>query len=575
MVRRQILLDCYAAVDIPETEGTDILHFKFATSAAHVTGKKLASSETATWLNEHFQSSWGDVKTVMDKFFIGGVNHIFYHGVAYSPQNEPWPGYLFYAAVHFQPTNPMWKDFNALNTYAARVQSFLQQGVSDNDVLVYFPFSDRISDPEKEMLHHFDGMRGFEKTDFKKASDYLLENGYSFDFISDKQLLDIKNNGNKITIGGGNYHTILIPNCTYMPLTTLEKLKQLASNGAKIIFYKNLPKDVPGFTDLNKKQTDFKQLITQLNFNSASNNSIKEAKIGNGSFLMGNELPDILNFAKARKESMLSTGLQFNRRKTEDGYCYFISNSGKNNIDGWVNINCKSISAALFEPMFGKSGVAKTKAGENETTDIYLQLKPGESCIVKTLNAKLTGTNFPYIKIAGEAQAVEGNWTIKFVDGGPILPDSTVTKKLGSWTDLPVGGVNEFSGSASYKINISKPKTNANMYLLDLGKVAETAEVLMDGQKIGTVIGPNFQLQIPASAFKADNLLEIIVSNDMANRIADMDKKGIVWKKFYNTNFPARKAENRDANGLFTAAKWEPKPSGLLGPVTLTPINPL
>ena len=51
------ILDLYAAVDIPETEGTDLTRFKFATSSAHVMGKPLASAEAATWLNEHFLSS--------------------------------------------------------------------------------------------------------------------------------------------------------------------------------------------------------------------------------------------------------------------------------------------------------------------------------------------------------------------------------------------------------------------------------------------------------------------------------------------------------------------------------------
>ena len=44
----------------------------------------------------------------------------------------------------------------------------------------------------------------------------------------------------------------------------------------------------------------------------------------------------------------------------------------------------------------------------------------------------------------------------------------------------------------------------------------------------------------------------------MANRISDMDKKGIFWKKFYNVNFPSRKAENRK-NGLFDASHWTPQ----------------
>jgi hypothetical protein len=63
------------------------------------------------------------------------------------------------------------------------------------------------------------------------------------------------------------------------------------------------------------------------------------------------------------------------------------------------------------------------------------------------------------------------------------------------------------------------------------------------------------------------------VSNLMANRIADMDRRGVVWKKFYNVNFPANRAENRNADGLFDASKWVPLDSGLLGPVTLTPVR--
>src|ERR671921_480042 len=35
------ILDLYAVTDIPEIEGEDLLRIKFASSAAHVTGKKL------------------------------------------------------------------------------------------------------------------------------------------------------------------------------------------------------------------------------------------------------------------------------------------------------------------------------------------------------------------------------------------------------------------------------------------------------------------------------------------------------------------------------------------------------
>ena len=58
----------------------------------------------------------------------------------------------------------------------------------------------------------------------------------------------------------------------------------------------------------------------------------------------------------------------------------------------------------------------------------------------------------------------------------------------------------------------------------------------------------------------------------MANRIIYMDKNNIPWKKFYNTNMPARRRENAK-NGIFDASGWEPLPSGLAGPVTITPVT--
>jgi hypothetical protein len=87
------------------------------------------------------------------------------------------------------------------------------------------------------------------------------------------------------------------------------------------------------------------------------------------------------------------------------------------------------------------------------------------------------------------------------------------------------------------------------------------------------LIGPTYQLPIDDRLLAAQNTLEIFVSNLMANRIADMDKRNVPWKKFYNVNFPARKNEN-SVNNLFDASNWIPRASGLTGPVTLERTSP-
>ena len=71
------ILDLYAVSDVPEIEGRDLVSIKAAPSVAHTEGKKLSSSESATWLNEHFQSNLGDVRKRLI-FSFGGCESLFF-----------------------------------------------------------------------------------------------------------------------------------------------------------------------------------------------------------------------------------------------------------------------------------------------------------------------------------------------------------------------------------------------------------------------------------------------------------------------------------------------------------------
>ncbi len=188
------LIDLYAAADIPETEifkdpDVSILPMlKFSSSAAHVTGKNLASSESFTWLGEHFQTSLADAKPAADLLFLSGVNHIFFHGTPYSPKDVAWPGWLFYASVNFGPNGGLWHDLPAFTGYLARCQSILQSGRADNDLLLYFPVYDYYSNPKGlAVMFTTPGiwMRG---TSFYDVAMHLMERGYSYDAVSDRIL---------------------------------------------------------------------------------------------------------------------------------------------------------------------------------------------------------------------------------------------------------------------------------------------------------------------------------------------------------------------------------------------------
>jgi hypothetical protein len=108
--------------------------------------------------------------------------------------------------------------------------------------------------------------------------------------------------------------------------------------------------------------------------------------------------------------------------------------------------------------------------------------------------------------------------------------------------------------------------------MLNLGIVKESATVILNGENIASLIGPDFSLILGKKQLKRSNTLEIKVSNLMANRISYMDRNNIEWKKFYNINMAARMRQNTK-NGLFDASSWAPFASGLIGPVSLTPLR--
>jgi len=562
------ILDLYGAADIPETEGEDIVKIKTASSAAHVTGKKLASSESATWLKDHFEASLADVKQAIDRFLLAGINHVFYHGTTFSPQDAPWPGWMFYAAVHFGPTNTFWNDFGTLNTYITRSQSFLQRGKPDNDILLYYPISDEYAVRGRSLLLHFDGAA--KGSSVRAAAENLFEKGYAFDYISDRQILKLESKQGQILTGEINYQTILLPPVKLIPVETFEKIIALAKGGATILM-EQLPEDVPGMSKLTERKAKFQELKTSLKF--VSSEGIQKAKIGKGEILVGN-LSGLLVQAKIRREAMFDKGLQCIRRIDGNTTTYFIANRGTVVVDGMVPIETKIGSAVLYNPMNSQFGKAITKTFVSGD-EVYLQLNPGESCLVQVFTGKVVAPEYAYMKSSGDKINLDANWVLTFVSGGPELPQPLKISKLGSWTDIEGNSYKAFSGTAVYKTTFAKPLGETKYYRLELGKVAHSARITLNGKELVTLIGPPFSIDISASEMKRENTLEISVTNLMGNRIAEIERKGQPYKIFYNVNFPAYKATNRGANGLFTTSDWQPQESGLFGPVTLTPLQPI
>ena len=99
-----------------------------------------------------------------------------------------------------------------------------------------------------------------------------------------------------------------------------------------------------------------------------------------------------------------------------------------------------------MDPYSGQTGIAAQKRDQ-----VYLQLKPGETRILRTFDKlKVQGDQWPVLVEDGEPVVVQGDWKIKFVDGGPELPADITTDELRSWTEMGDAEAKRFAGTARY-----------------------------------------------------------------------------------------------------------------------------
>ncbi len=584
------LLDLYAAVDIPECETfgsnrfsipglhdyspdtikpePDPVMMKFASSAAHVMGKPLISSETFTWLGEHFKVPLSECKPEAEMAFLSGVNHLFYHGTAYSPGEVSWPGWLFYASVNFSPSNTFWTHLKGLNDYITRCQSVLQAGRPDNDILVYWPVNDiwHRQGPLELQLSTSNIDDWLVPTPFYSLCRGLMDKGYTLDFLSDDMISKAEVEKKKVRISpeGAAYKIIVVPDTRFMPLSTLHDLLRLARNGAVILF-ESLPSGVPGMGQLASRTEKFHTALDSLSFTGTGDLSVLHAK-GGGMVMVSEDVTAALTHAGVQPEGLTGTGLKFVRRRVGEETWYYLVNHSASTVDGLIPLNVRARSAILLDPQNGQYGIADVTHEEGKIL-VRLTLEPGQTLFVcATDHDSEVAAHWKYVASTGTPLVPAGPWTLKFITGGPVLPTTRQIEEPVPWTSLHDSLAQWFSGTAEYSVNFDIDSLSAGDYLLEPGDLLESAHVWVNDHDAGIIWSLPYKLRIGQFLRKGNNTLRIEVANLMANRIIYMDKKGIEWRKFHDINFVNQEYKP------FDASAWDPLPSGLSGPVRIVPV---
>ena len=489
---------------------------KYAPSAAHICGKPFTSSETFTWLTEHFRTSLSQLKPDIDLMFCAGVNHMFFHGTCYSPKNDPWPGWKFYASIDMSPTNSIWRDAPYFMQYVERCQSFLQWGQPDNDFLVYLPVRDMWKkQPEKLLMQFSIHAMGKLAPEFIQSILDIERAGFDCDYISEKYILSTSyKDGMLETAAGTRYKGLVIPGSGEMPQHVKAHIDELKAQGAHIIY--------------------------------------------------GTKASDLQ--AAAKPEAMKTEcGIKTIRRRNTTGYHYFIVNLSPEDIHDHLPLAVDYKDAVWFNPLNGDILPADF---DNEGIDICL--RSGESMILQTYDSSTISKPKEISKASFSKQnnqkviELAGPWKLSFTEEAPKVTKTYTLDKLQTWESLDDDSAKVTMGTGIYTTQVKLSKADIRTpWMIDLGDVRESARVYINGQMIGCAWAVPFILDCRNALKAGQNEIRIEVTNLPANRIADYDRKGIKWRKMEEINVV-------DINYKRTTYDhWELVPSGLNSQVRL------
>jgi hypothetical protein len=561
-----------AYADLPEGEGAQwkvVRATRWASSASHIYGRPVTSSETWTWLHSpSFRATPLDVKAEADIHFLQGINQLIGHGWPYTAPGVEYPGWRFYAAGVFNDKNPWWIAMPDVAKYLQRVSFMMRQGRPANDVAVYLSNDDGWGEMKPGNPHLIEVLRDRVGPDLLPG---IIEAGYNLDFFDEdafKQVGRVDNGS--LVLGQNKYKVIILPNVESISLATYRKFEEFVRGGGILIATRRTPSQQPGFL---AKEADHQQVVAlskQLFEGAAAHGHfVSEEKTELGSTLRRLLQPDV-------ELSSATSDVGFVHRQTHDADIYFIANTSNVSQTLKATLRVRGMNPELWNPLDGTVRPATVEGQTRTGTTIALDLPPyGSRLIVfskRVLDVPVRSTDAQPIDLSRD-------WRVSF---GPNVA-SVQMQDLKSWTDNDA--TRFFSGVATYEkdVEISSELLKDSPELkLDLGPgssipaqplrngmqawfegpVREAAVIYINDKRAGAIWCPPYSIDVTGMFRPGANKIRIMIGNTAMNYMAG---QSLPDYRLLNLRFGER-FQPQDMD------KVQPIPSGLLGPIRLIPI---
>ncbi|MHA1699886.1 MAG: glycosyl hydrolase [Promethearchaeota archaeon] len=572
------LLRAYGCADIPETEqlfAGGILDFlKLAGSAGIIYDKPLVTSESLVWMSRDYLTTPLKWKVGVDRLFVAGINQVIYHGFPYGP-DVPWkefPGYYPWSPPDFSSNlnknNPFWQFFPVLNGYVTRCQYLLQQGRTSCNIAMYYPLFNydhkylvneelgggylpgydepKLSGPVIWFLRRCSNKIDRFTRDFQVLGHQLMARGYFYTHVNDDVIekTQVDKDSEKALMGQARVKVLILPNIDKIPLSTAEKLVELANRGIHIIFYNKIPDAQPGFKNHEKNDKKVRQLLSGIKENTRKNIHFLDSRM-DISFFIQETLhvePDLLLDTP-------SDCIYYIHKVNDDtgNDIYFLRSASQDKIDARVGFKLTEIEnkiPVILDPWTGDANRLsdfELNLDENRIT-ISIVFPPYGSKIIAFIQdhvaASLPEIQHPDMGELRRTIALK-HWDLvvnKRNNNGTEEKIVLSLKKLKDWRKIK--RLKYCNGPAFYKTTVmidDKYLDPSWRILLDLGKVHDTAIIRVNGQLVATILVPPYETEITSMVRSGANTLSIKVTCTLRNLLVGYGRENIknnAWRHY-------------------------------------------
>ena len=520
-----------------------------AASVAHQMGKPLVYDELMGATG--WEKSLDDLREGTSVSALRGINKALFHTTYDAIEGIPYPPV-------FMKENTWWPWMNDVNTWTGRLMEFGRHTTAAPTALLQVQRSNEAAQrsaagfgPDRDWIATMNSLED-SQVDFDQLDEGAL--------TADPQVLNpARVARGTLRVGRMTYTTVVVPKAPYLSLEAATTLRDFVASGGQVVFAGPAPTlEVAG------RDSRLAALVAQIRKLGGARVVTAAGPAQAGSAASG------LGQAAVRL-SRPDTGIRALRFAEPGTDGYLLLNEGAAPVTVDVTFPSEGIPA-VWNPETGDVTVATTYRSTDGGTVVPMTLdpraplgvtlsgKPGEhvtkvvgpgvvtstgvvngvlSARVRTEHSGVTvlrgdgasgplaGTSAPVV--VPEARRLDGAWTMALENGA-----APVTRPLQGWTDVAP----HYSGSATYttQVTLGAGKPAGPDWTLDLGRVADVAEVTVNGAHVADRIWAPYKVDLRGRLHVGTNTITVRVTNTQGNE------------------------KNR-----------QPYDSGLYGPVTLVP----